>query len=266
MGFLLSTLYGRNQPITEDAGADMVQRKLKQVTSISDSELEEYVRLAGTAFGDDDASMLALLGGDISLRDELLAAMFRAVLLEGKVYVVECNSQVVSVALWFRQPIGLFKTDAQRALGYDEWFKKLPKELQHWWTVDYPEQLKGYAKKIISQEHLHHSREAAYKELVKKDCCTLNKASVHSRGPSEWDKMWFCNLMVTDLKQQGRGHATFLMNQLTAKARASGEILGLSTGTEINVPKYESMGFRERGRIILHSLINEVPCVWMTKA
>lgn len=51
----------------------------------------------------------------------------------------------------------------------------------------------------------------------------------------ERDKMWFCNLMVTDVKQQGKGHATFLMNQLTAKARAAGEILGLSTGNEVNV-------------------------------
>lgn len=33
-------------------------------------------------------------------------------------------------------PLKVLASDAQRALGYDEWFKKLPKELQHWWTVD----------------------------------------------------------------------------------------------------------------------------------
>lgn len=27
-------------------------------------------------------------------------------------------------------------SDAQRALGYNDWFKKLPEDLQHWWTVD----------------------------------------------------------------------------------------------------------------------------------
>lgn len=47
--------------------------------------------------------------------------------------------------------------------------------------------------------------------------------------------MWYCNLIVTDVKHQDKGHATFIMNQLTAKVREAGEILGLSTGLEVNV-------------------------------
>lgn len=35
----------------------------------------------------------------------------------------------------------------------------------------------------------------------------------------ELKKMWFCNLMVTDKAEQNKGHATFVMDQLTAKVR-----------------------------------------------
>lgn len=44
----------------------------------------------------------------MTFRDELFTAMVRATLLEGKVYVVESNSQLVSVALWFHKPNTLF--------------------------------------------------------------------------------------------------------------------------------------------------------------
>ncbi|VDC00612.1 unnamed protein product [Peniophora sp. CBMAI 1063] len=158
-----------------------------------------------------------MLGGDLSLRDGMYAAMVRATLLEGTVYVVEVDSRVVTLALWFRQPMGLFKTEAQRELGFNEWFAKLPVNLQRWWTEDKSE---AYQKTIISQEEL--------------------------------DKMWFCNLMVTDKAEHNKGHATFVMDQLTAKARASGEILGVCTANEVNVPKYKAMGFEERGRLTAH--------------
>ena len=51
-----------------------------------------------------------MLGGDLSLRDEMYAAMIRATLLEGAVYVVEVEGRVVSLALWFRKPMSLFGT------------------------------------------------------------------------------------------------------------------------------------------------------------
>ncbi|VDC06982.1 unnamed protein product [Peniophora sp. CBMAI 1063] len=233
MGSLTSTFARPGYESVDNPTSNLQQRNFKQVTSLSGQELADIVRLASTAFGDKDDSMLALLGGDIALKDEFLTAMVRATLLEGAIYIVEVDSELVSASLWFRKPVGLFKSEAQRALGYDEWFKKLPEDLQSWWTVDYSTQMRDYSKTIIDQE--------------------------------EWDKIWYCNLMVTDVDQQNQGHATFMMDQMTARVREAGEMLGLSAGSEINVSKYESMGFRERGRIALRSLVNEIPCVWLTK-
>ncbi|KZV69785.1 hypothetical protein PENSPDRAFT_753078 [Peniophora sp. CONT] len=210
-----------------------MQREFKHITSLSESQLANIVRLASAAFGDNHPPLIALLGGDMSLKNEHFTAMIRATLLEGKVYVVECDSRVVSVALWFRKPMGLYKTEAQRVVGFNNLFKKFPDDIQHWWTVDYPRQMETYQKSIYSQQ--------------------------------EWDRMWYCNLMATDVNHQRRGHATFLMSKLTDQVRKAGELLGLSTGVEGTVQAYESMGYEERGRIVMHTPVNEFPVIWMTK-
>ncbi|KZV69815.1 hypothetical protein PENSPDRAFT_753102 [Peniophora sp. CONT] len=216
-----------------ETSGTMDQRILKQITVLSEPELKDMLEMITDAFGDDDHSLLSMLGGDLTLRDGMFAAEIRATLLEGAVYVVEVESQVVALALWFRKPMILFQTDAQRALGFDEWFDKLPEKLQRWWAEDYPQKSEAYQKTIISQEEL--------------------------------DKMWFCNLMVTRKDQHNQGHATFVMDQLTAKARASGEILGICTANEVNVPKYKAMGYTERGRLTMGTVIGEVTNVWFVK-
>ena len=46
----------------------------------------------------------------MSLKEELFAAMIRATLLEGRVYVVESGGVVVTIVLLFRKPGSLFGT------------------------------------------------------------------------------------------------------------------------------------------------------------
>ncbi|KAI0347947.1 hypothetical protein BDW22DRAFT_1424186 [Trametopsis cervina] len=228
---------------------------VKQVSELTEEQLKSCVQLASDAFGTNgaiyrillvnyshsehvnlqniDPSMSGTLGGDMSLKDELLTAMFRATLLEGRVYMVETEGEVATICLLFRKPNSLFATETQRDLGFTEFFSKLSPETQNWWTHDYPAQMAEKEREIISQE--------------------------------EWDKMWYFSLVVTAPKYQGQGFASFFMDKFAEETQNRGEVLGLSTGLEVNVQKYESMKFRERGRITMKTVVNLFPCVWLTR-
>ncbi|KAI0095203.1 hypothetical protein BDY19DRAFT_916754 [Irpex rosettiformis] len=169
----------------------------------------------------------------MSLKEELFTAIIKATLLEGRIYVVESGGEIATMCLVFRKPASLFGSEAQKALGFTEVFEKLDPKTQHWWKNQYPAQMAEKEKTIISQE--------------------------------EWDKMWYFSMVATDPKHQNKGFASHLMNTFFDEVNKNGDIFGLSTGSEVNVPKYETMGFKERGRIVMKTPVNEFPCVWLTR-
>ncbi|KZV66624.1 hypothetical protein PENSPDRAFT_654763 [Peniophora sp. CONT] len=213
----------------------MSGRLVKLLDSASEGDVGRLVDLLLDGFPEDDPTKIGLLGGKLDLKEEYFTAMVRAALLEGDVWVVEIDGQWVTIGLWFKWPNILFTTDAQKDLGFNEVFKKFSPETQHWWKVEYGEQVDVWLKqKTISEE--------------------------------EWGRMWYCSALATRSAHQSKGHATALVNRVLSEVhnQANG-ILGLGTGSETNVAKYKSMGFKERGRITMHTPVNSFLCAWLTK-
>lgn len=94
-----------------------------------------------------------MVGDSLALGQELMAAMLRATLLEGKMYGVEVEGKIATLIVWFRFPARLFaryvpvmtpnftrkcldvkNSAAQRRLGYEEFFKKITPQQQAWWN------------------------------------------------------------------------------------------------------------------------------------
>lgn len=102
----------------------------RSLTTLTDEKLDEILESTVAAFADDgtschstmrhpgcssvssDPAIRGLLGGDLRLAKALHEARIRAALLEGRVYAVELDGKIVTLSLWFRRPMKLFKTYA----------------------------------------------------------------------------------------------------------------------------------------------------------
>lgn len=99
-----------------------------------------------------DISIKALVGGNWDIQADYWRSLIRAGLLEGRVYVVKNEQKIVSVGVWYEAGNDVFQTfevsvlkvltrswyvryrDAQRALGFNDFFAKLTPETQEWWN------------------------------------------------------------------------------------------------------------------------------------
>ncbi|KAG7096372.1 hypothetical protein E1B28_003816 [Marasmius oreades] len=204
------------------------------ILSLTEEELEQAVNLHLAAY-EGDTAIKIMIGGDWSLHPLLARAMLRAALLEGHMYAVKDDetNAIVSFGLWFEPGVVIFSTEAQRALGYDELFRKLKPEVQHWWTNAYPETIKKYGEPLFTEQ--------------------------------QKTKRWWCANLVTDLNHQGRGHATAIVNAVRSKASESDNFIALATHTALNVSKYKAMGLREVGDHILPSPIQDLHMHYMIR-
>ncbi|ESK90418.1 hypothetical protein Moror_13666 [Moniliophthora roreri MCA 2997] len=196
-----------------------------RIERLNETELEHAIAVHVKAY-EGDLSMKVMLGGDERLVPELGRAMIRASLLEGHVYAVKNDSgDIVSFGLWFQPGTGVFGTEAQRALGFNDLFKKFSPEQQQWFATTYPEARKKYVEPLFTDE--------------------------------ERSKRWWCASLVTDPEYQGKGYATAIVDTVYQRASEANEFLSLSTNPPVNVQKYILMGFRERGSYVLPSSVVE---------
>ncbi|KAF8523044.1 hypothetical protein JB92DRAFT_2595079, partial [Gautieria morchelliformis] len=74
------------------------------------------------------------LGGDMSLQRDFCHASIRVTALEDELYIITVgqDKRIGSTASWFRPGKGLFDSEEQRALGYNEVFAKLSPQTQNW--------------------------------------------------------------------------------------------------------------------------------------
>ncbi|KAF5368093.1 hypothetical protein D9758_004418 [Tetrapyrgos nigripes] len=197
----------------------MTELVVQRITKMTDAEVDYLAALMKEEYTGQFA-VLILVGGDWSLAEEFWTALTRAVLLEGHLYAIKNEEgKIVSAGHWFPPGQGLFKTDVQRALGFNAFFKKLSPEFQEWYTKTYPETVAREAPRFWRKEELNNR--------------------------------WWCNSLVTDHRYQNRGYATAILKTVFRKAVEGGNIIGLGTDTELNVKKYEAMGLRCRGYYIL---------------
>ncbi|KAE9394587.1 hypothetical protein BT96DRAFT_827522, partial [Gymnopus androsaceus JB14] len=161
-----------------------------------------------------DIAIKALVGGNWDIQADYWRSLIRAGLLEGRVYVVKNEkNEIVSIGVWYEAGNDLFQTDAQRALGFNDFFAKLTPETQEWWN-ECGKVMGDVSKKAWTKEDKAHR--------------------------------WWCVNLATDPEYQGRGYATGIVERVEKDAKANGCTLGLATVPEVNVQKYLAMGFRER--------------------
>ncbi|PPQ82840.1 hypothetical protein CVT25_009215 [Psilocybe cyanescens] len=97
-----------------------------------------------------------MLGGDLSRSYEYWSSIFRATLLEGELWVVtvdnEGKEEIVSCAVWYAPGRALFATEAQRALGYDDYVNGCSRETKNWLEKTYPSHMKEFVGRLFTPE------------------------------------------------------------------------------------------------------------------
>ncbi|TFK51043.1 hypothetical protein OE88DRAFT_1735760 [Heliocybe sulcata] len=176
-----------------------------------------------------------MLGGRWDLHKELVRAMTRGVLLGGNVYVVRDRGsrRIVSVGFWLEPGQSIFGSEEQRALGFNTFFRKLSPDAQYWWNNTYPDTMRELRETVWTGD--------------------------------EMKRRWWCSHLATHPEQQGRGFATAIVDYAYDDSVAMGQFLGLATQQELNVRKYEAMGFRERGRTLMPAPTGDFPVIVLSK-
>ncbi|TFK51045.1 hypothetical protein OE88DRAFT_1808553 [Heliocybe sulcata] len=206
---------------------------VEQLKHVTAEQVEEMVDTAVRAFAGDNAHR-AMLGGNWSIHHMLFRGMVRASELAGEIYVVRNadKTRILSCGFWFRPGTGLFGTEEQKALGFNDFFDKLSPETQYWWKHPYPECFSNIIDGMWTKDEIA--------------------------------KRWWCFHLCTDPLHQNRGYAKAIVNFICEKAERRGEIIGLATPSELNVRKYVAMGLHERGHVFLDDPTDDQPAVAAT--
>jgi len=199
-----------------------MEYSIERLETLSNEHLMEIADLTTKAFAG-DVSYAVMLGDDLSLSTEYCNALLRAAILEGEVYILTIEKggkrEIATWAVFYPPGCALFGTEAQRKLGFNEFFKKLKPEVQDWYTNTYPKYIAEFADKVFTKE--------------------------------EQKLFWWCYTLATRPDLQRKGFGTALINvgyQKAEKTKELGTFLGLGTLTK-NVNTYISMGFKEVGKM-----------------
>jgi len=214
----------------------MLEYLIERLETLSNEHLKEIADLNAQAFAG-DVAWSTLLGEDWSLNTEYCNAVLRASILEGEVYILTIERggkrEIASWAVLFPPGRVLFGTEAQRALGFNDYFKKIKPELQDWMTNTFPKYVAKFRDEVFTKE----------------------EQRLH----------WWCSYLATRPDLQSNGFATALMNigyQKAKRTKELGTFLGLMTQTDENVNKYTSMGFKKIGETEFPLLRGDV-CISM---
>ncbi|KAJ8090029.1 hypothetical protein PM082_018608 [Marasmius tenuissimus] len=201
------------------------------VTSLTDQELEHVVELHIKAYSGSEYYE-GVLAGDWSLFPTQAQAFYRGALLGGLIYAVRApeggpmSGQIVALGIFFRPGTGVFATEAQRSLGYNQWLASLKPELQTWHTTVSPNHRKTVLEPMYTDE--------------------------------ERARRWWCSGLLTDPEFQGKGYAKAIMNTVFEKVCETDGFLGLATSAPLHGAKYEAMGFTARGAYQLPTPLGEM--------
>jgi len=210
----------------------MTTFEVQHLKTPTEAQIEEISTLCLHAFHGDIAHK-AMLGGDWSLQPDFCRAITRATALEGELYVVKAGNEIVSTASWFGPDSYLFKTQEQRALGYDDVFEKLSPEAKYWTTDTYP----GVTGKLDATLFTDEER----------------------------TRRWWLYILATKPGHEGKGYATALIDTFYDKVKKDKMFIGVAPAREINVKKYSAMGFRKRGESVVPSPTGDFYAYIMTR-
>ncbi|KAJ7116333.1 hypothetical protein C8R44DRAFT_792209 [Mycena epipterygia] len=208
----------------------------KQTVSVG--ELDEAVDLCVRAFVGELASN-SMVGGDETLKDPIFRAMIRAAELEGEVYFATDSSKVVAVAVWFPPGKSLFNSEEQRALGFDDFIKKLTPETKAFWDNVYGPVVDKFLAEVI--------------------------------GPTGTRDSQYLNLIATDPPCQNKGIATLLLKTVHDNLREKDKkentntMLAHCASNQANARFYESCGYTIRGKMDMDAPTGGYPVIVLTK-
>ncbi|KAK7032905.1 N-acetyltransferase domain-containing protein [Favolaschia claudopus] len=209
---------------------------VRLASQISDRELEDAVDVCVKAYVGETASN-SMVGGDESLKPLIWRAMIRAGLLAGEVYLAmdDASGKVIGVAIWFPPGQSLFDSEEQRALGFDDFMKRLSPETQEFWANSYIPVVDKYLAGVI--------------------------------GPEGVRETQYLNQLATDPAYQKQGVATLLLKTVHDKLAQSNTrpMFAHCAANEKNARFYESCGYTIRGSMHLHAPTGDYPVIVLTK-
>lgn len=200
---------------------------VKRVLNPTDEEIDACVNLFVDLMKE-DRSVQSLVGSNESLIPPMVRAMLRAGTLEGEYYIATDEAGTFAgYAMWMPPGRDLFGTDAQRALGLNEFMGGLSDPTKEYWKNTYMARFPGFV-----QEQL---------------------------GPTGKTDAWWLHQAMVRRQFQRRGVAKALIEVVLEKARDNSETLGTTTTSDENIPVYTALGFKHKATTIIPSPLGEWP-------
>ncbi|KAH8101682.1 hypothetical protein BXZ70DRAFT_1006941 [Cristinia sonorae] len=188
---------------------------LKQLVNPTEAQLRRAGRLTYELMSKDPA-LISLCGGDPDLMEPLGLAMVRAGALEGEFYAaVDGSDDILGFVMTMPKGKVLFSTEEQKKLGFYDFMSRLSEAGKRYYADTYLKIFPQYVASCIA--------------------------------PLTMVDIWWIHTCMTRVESQGQGIASGLIRMILDKALAAGDVIGLSTTTEVNVRIYESMGFKVIG-------------------
>ncbi|TFY56875.1 hypothetical protein EVG20_g8761 [Dentipellis fragilis] len=199
----------------------------------TDDQIDAAVAVCTRAYAGDDA-LRTFVGGDAHLEDIFFRSMLRGAALEGYFYIADLNdgtskSEVSSVGIVFPPGVSCWGSEAQRKLGYNEFWASLSPEAKVWW---------GKFQDDMGKR--------------------LNSIF----GP-KLKNQWVVSLIGTDPVHQNNGLGTSIIKAMCD--RAGKTTVALSTQTEENEIWYESLGFKRIDERQITSPYGDWPSIILAK-
>ncbi|KAF9259202.1 hypothetical protein L218DRAFT_908590 [Marasmius fiardii PR-910] len=208
--------------------------QVSRVLEMTEEEMGQAIELYAQAFSG-DIYLNAFLGGDWALLPSQGRAVLRAAMLEGEVYAVKdtYSDRFISIGIWLPPGRGIFATEAQRALGFYDWFDRLSEEAKDWHAQTVPNVKRRLVDPMFTDE--------------------------------EMKTRWWCFGLFTATEHRGKGYAKAIVNEVSQRVSKANEFIGLATVSLINVARYKTMGLQERGTYVLPTLFGDIQVYVLTR-
>ncbi|KAF8168739.1 hypothetical protein BJ912DRAFT_1001170 [Pholiota molesta] len=184
--------------------------------SPTEAQIEEMVDITVAAF-EQEIYIRAITGGIPELQADLFRLSLRAAALEGHIFVCQMpgSGKILSLGACFGPGVDYLGSEAQRALGYEEFFEKLPDETKKWYDEEHRPLSKKFVDDTIGQEKLTNS--------------------------------WFVALMATLESERQKGYGSAILNEISRKAADDKAIAALNATSNSTVAFYKNLGFHVLG-------------------
>ncbi|KAJ7573305.1 hypothetical protein C8J56DRAFT_1066438 [Mycena floridula] len=180
----------------------------------TDSQIEEVVALLLRAYTE-DVPLKYMTDGDQALQEILFRALMRAAALEGVFYVVASEDGTIrSVGICYAPGTHMMGSEAQRALGWNDFMASINDDARTWWSTTFQEHLKEFGDLLGGKTQ----------------------------------EYWRISNLATDPQYQRKGYATLLVNTICARVRSEKRMIALATQHESNKQWYEGFGFITLGQ------------------